>query len=183
MSADSNIDLTTANARALAYGRLAQCFSYPDAGRETLLSTADYTEAFDPAASAVACSLREYYYNKDIHATSLNEELLRFYHFFGLQRSDNAPMPDHLAVELEFLQFLNLHEANESRSEEELSSLQRAQRDFLQRHTSILVRGVESSLRVENPACKELVALVVAVVNADMARLLKKIGLADEAAA
>lgn len=116
-----------------------------------MLPSAEYTEAFDPAASPVACSLREYYYNKDIHPTSLNEELLRFYHFFGLQRSEQALMPDHMAVQLEFMQFLNLHEASARRRGEEVISLQRAQRDFLQRHTAILARVLKLPSRWKIP--------------------------------
>lgn len=183
MSGDSVIDLSTPEARSLTYGRLAQAFVYPQKGQETLISAVEYTEAFDPAASAVGCSLREYAYRKDIHPTSLNEELLRFYHFFGVTRSGEAVMPDHISIELEFLQFLNDLEAGALARGEDVTPLKKAQRDFLHRHVAVLARGVLKVLRSEYPSCRTLVEMAVEVTATDLQRLENEVGLAGDAAA
>lgn len=183
MNVEAPVDMGSANARSLAFGRLAQAFAYPENGKESLLAAVDYTTAFDPAASPEACSLREYSYAKDIHATSLNEELLRFYHFFGLTRSVQAVMPDHISVELEFMQVLAMLEAAALVRGEEVTSLMKAQRDFLSRHLRILANGIQSSFRAEAPGCKILVDITVEVVGAELRRLNDEIGLAGDAAA
>jgi len=183
MSGDSVIDLSTPEARSLTYGRLAQAFVYPQKGQETLISAVEYTEAFDPAASAVGCSLREYAYRKDIHPTSLNEELLRFYHFFGVTRSGDAVMPDHISIELEFLQFLNDLEAGALSRGEDVIPLKKAQRDFLHRHVAVLARGVLKALRSEYASCRTLVEMAVEVTATDLQRLEDEVGLAGDAAA
>ncbi|MBR9909962.1 MAG: hypothetical protein GYB33_06355 [Gammaproteobacteria bacterium] len=177
------LDIRTPELRALTYGRLAQAFVYPEKGHETLLAAVDYTEAFDPAASPVACSLREYNYRKDIHPTSLNEELLRFYQFFGLGRSEQALMPDHIVVELEFMQFLNALESSARQRGEDVTSLQRAQRDFLDRHLGPMARGLVRALRVDTPACRALVEMFGEVIATDLERLQNEVGLADDSAA
>ena len=183
MSEDNVVDLSSAQACALTYGRLAQAFVYPEKGQEAVLSAVDYTEAFDPAASALACSLREYAYRKDIHPTSLNEELLRFYHFFGLTRSGEAVMPDHISIEFEFMQFLNQLEASADSRGEDVTPLKKAQRDFLHRHACVLARGIQKAMRVQKPPCLALVDMTVEVSAADLERLESEVGLAGDAAA
>lgn len=183
MSDDGVLDLSTPEARSLTYGRLAQAFVYPEKGQESLIPAVEYTEAFDPAASAVGCSLREYAYRKDIHPTSLNEELLRFYHFFGVTRSGEAVMPDHISIELEFMQFLNDLEAGALSRGDDVISLKKAQRDFLHRHGAALARGIKKSLRSEYPSCRALVEMAVEVTATDLQRLENEVGLADNTAA
>jgi len=62
------------------------------------------------------------------------EEVARFFEHFGYQLGeDYAWRPDHLSVLLEFMHFLAWHEAN-SDDDALRNGLQRAQRDFLQRH-------------------------------------------------
>lgn len=183
MNKEGIIDISTAEARSINYGRLAQAFVYPGEGQESLISKVDYTEAFDPAASPVACSIREYTYNQDIHATSLNEELLRFYQYFGLGRAPGALMPDHISVELEFMQFLNQLQAAAEKRDEDLTPLKKAQRDFLERHLQILVRGAQSAFRTDIQACKALVDMAEEIVASDLERLKEEVGLARHSAA
>lgn len=172
------LNIGDAQGRSLTYGRLAQAFVYPQPGCESLLDASDYTEAFDPAASQEASSLREYTYAKEVHPTSLNEELLRFYHFFGLGRSQQALMPDHLAVELEFMQFLSALEVKALERGEDIASLERAQRDFMFRHLRVLVDGIANAQKdIAPPPCRALVEMVKEVVNTDLVRLNNAAGL------
>lgn len=183
MSEVGTIDVSTASARSEVYGRLAQAFKYPEPGQPALLSAVDYTEAFDPAASQLACSLREYNYAKDIHSTSLNEELLRFYHYFGLNRSPDALMPDHISVELEFMQFLSVLEENAAERGDSVVSIQKAQRDFMLRHLKLLVDGIVEDFRAPSPACAALVEMTAEVVDSALQYLCEEVGLGGDAAA
>lgn len=183
MSAENVIDVSTANARSMTYGRLAQAFKYPEKGQPSLLSALEYTEAFDPAASELACSLREYSYASDTHSTALNEELLRFYHYFGLNRSSEALMPDHISVELEFMQFLAVLEVNAAGRGDSVVSIQKAQRDFILRHLKVLVDGISSAYRAESPAGRALVEMTSEVVDTVLQYLCEEVGLGGNAAA
>jgi|TARA_B110000914_G_scaffold211447_2_gene211523 DMSO reductase family type II enzyme chaperone len=72
----------------------------------------------------------------------VREELVRFYDFFGYTLSEKfAWAPDHLSLELEFMQFLAISEAegldqlaNGETPETDVASFQFGQFDFLQRH-------------------------------------------------
>jgi DMSO reductase family type II enzyme chaperone len=74
--------------------------------------------------------------------TGVREELVRFYDFFGYSLSEKfAWAPDHLSLELEFMQFLAVSEAeyldqlaHGEEAEGDLSSFQLGQFDFLERH-------------------------------------------------
>lgn len=63
----------------------------------------------------------------------LMEELVRFYHHFGL-RSLPGDLPDHLCAELEFMHYLSFKEAAARRAGQPPDPYRRAQRDFLERH-------------------------------------------------
>ncbi len=66
------------------------------------------------------------------------EDLLRFYHYFGLKLGDDRrDFPDSFVTELEFVGYLIQLEEMAATRDAELSSLQRAQRDFLDRHLTI----------------------------------------------
>ncbi|MCK9285262.1 MAG: molecular chaperone TorD family protein [Rhodocyclaceae bacterium] len=124
------------------YAGFAASFRYPE---ETggWLSGPEYIEAFDLAANSAATSLNEASY-VDLDASVLFEELVRFYEHFGLRRQENAELPDHLAVELEFMHFLcELEQAAAARGEA-VSAVNAAQRDFLDRHVLRLLNGVLS---------------------------------------
>lgn len=66
------------------------------------------------------------------------EDLLRFYHYFGLKLSDDRrDFPDSFVTELEFVDYLIQLERMAAARDAEISSFQRAQRDFLDRHLMI----------------------------------------------
>lgn len=183
MSEAFTLDMNTAHSRSLIYGRLAQAFVYPEKGVESLLAAVDYTVAFDPACSDLASSLREYTYATDIHSTSLNEELIRFYHFFGLNRSPSALMPDHIAIELEFMQFLSVLEYRAAERGEDVTSIKKAQRDFLHRHLSILAHGLASEFKADVPDALALIEMTTEVIDVALMRLHEEVGLGGDVAA
>jgi TorA maturation chaperone TorD len=68
-----------------------------------------FMDAFDPAVSKRASSLHaSTHVNRE--QTDLYQELIRWYDHFGLKRRDGGELPDHLAVMLEFMQFLTFQE-------------------------------------------------------------------------
>ncbi|MFQ5853664.1 MAG: molecular chaperone TorD family protein [Candidatus Binatia bacterium] len=76
------------------------------------------------------------------------EEVLRFYHHFGLRLSgEKRDRPDHLALELEFMHLLAFKETEALVQGKERSAYLKAERDFLRLHLSDFVttvaRGVE----------------------------------------
>lgn len=125
------------------YAGFARAFRYPGEG-EGALSAVEYLQVFDPAVGAKASSLHEASY-VDTGASALFEELVRFYGHFGLQRSDAAELPDHLTVELEFMQFLCELEGEAEHRGDDIESVRAAQRDFLDRHVLRLLRGLFKS--------------------------------------
>lgn len=63
------------------------------------------------------------------------EEALRFYRFFGLgMQQDLRELPDHVTVEMEFLQIMAFTEGMARARGKDAAPFVRAQRDFLQRH-------------------------------------------------
>jgi DMSO reductase family type II enzyme chaperone len=88
--------------------------------------------------------------------SGVREELVRFFDFFGYTLSEKfAWAPDHLSVELEFMQFLAVSEAealdqlaNGETVAIDVSSFQLGQFDFLERHlinwVPILLQAVEN---------------------------------------
>lgn len=63
------------------------------------------------------------------------EDLLRFYHFFGLRLSKDAhDFPDHLSTELEFMSYLLTLEEQAKQDGRDTLPFHLAQRDFLIRH-------------------------------------------------
>lgn len=75
------------------------------------------------------------------------EEVLRFYHWFGLRlNQERRERPDHLATELEFLHALTFQEAAAVAAGQEVGPLRQAERDFVRLHLGDLVAGVASKL-------------------------------------
>lgn len=103
-----------------------------------------YSSRFEVGNPAV--SFHERAYTGGV-ARELFEELFRYYEHFGLdlKNSDNAHWPDSLLVELDFMHYLGHLETIATRQEDVLS-LQRGQRDFLDRHLLPLVRGISAKL-------------------------------------
>lgn len=139
------------------YAGLAATFRYPAPGQAHVLDAAEYLRAFDPAVSPTAVSLRESSY-VDGEGSSVLEELVRFYEFFGLRRRQDALLPDHLSVELEFMHFLSTLESTDEPGRD-TASLRRAQRDFLDRHLSRLIEAIAAcGVELDSPTAREAVA-------------------------
>lgn len=79
------------------------------------------------------CPLHSGQYSRDRLQTL--EDLLRFYTFFGL-RAKTGFMPDHVAVEFEFMSYLAQQSAQAVPHSPDADSLRLAQRDFLTRRLS-----------------------------------------------
>ena len=63
------------------------------------------------------------------------EEALRFYRFFGMKVDESCrELPDHVTVQLEFMQVLAFTEGTVRASGKDALPFLRAQRDFLERH-------------------------------------------------
>ena len=165
----TEIAIENAAERSAVYRALAEAFTYTGAATGPFgISGADYNDAFDPSINAEACSLRERAHTEE-DQSSLFEELMRFYAFFGLKRDEHAEMPDHLSVELEFMHYLTHLEDQVTDQPEDLASLRRAQLDFLTRHLSRLVQGLRAGLKTEHPACIELVETTSDFIEAEIA--------------
>src|SRR3989304_7556444 len=71
------------------------------------------------------------------------EEILRFYHPFGLRlATERRDRPDHLASELEFMHLLTFKEAESLLQGKERGAYQKAERDFLRFHLNDFVATV-----------------------------------------
>lgn len=100
----------------------------------------EYTRLFDKAAGG-KCSLNDAVQHGPQMKTM--EEVVRFYNHFGVAVADEAlEMPDHLAIELEFLHCLAYGEADHISRGEDASHYARARRDFIARHPGRLVSQV-----------------------------------------
>lgn len=155
--------------RSAAYRALAEAFTYEGAENGPFgITGADYNDAFDPAINQDACSLRERTHTQE-DQSSLFEDLMRFYEFFGLKRAEHAEMPDHISVELEFMHFLTHLESQVAEMPEQLQSLRLAQHDFLARHLVRLTEAVAAALNSSNPRCVELVETANDFIRAEYA--------------
>lgn len=129
--------------RSVCYRGLAEAFRSPKGGVGILDESwipepsenarSEFLEAFEPSVSKIACSLYQSAHSTR-EQTSLYEELIRWYDHFGLQRKARAELPDHISVELEFMHFLTYREHLAGEDLEAVSRLQRAQREFLEKH-------------------------------------------------
>jgi DMSO reductase family type II enzyme chaperone len=94
---------------------------------------ADYFAAFERGVPAYEglCRAEE---GRD----GILEELLRFYHYFGLRlNAQRRDFPDSFVTEMEFMNYLVELEWIAAARGDDVSSLQRAQRDFLGRHVAV----------------------------------------------
>lgn len=109
--------------------------------------------------SGPPCPLHAGFYDRDRSRTL--RRLIRFYNFFGFRMTE-CVMPDHLAVQLEFMGKLA------SGAVSDAASSQRAQRDFLLHHlawTETLAARVASA--APHPFYRSLTALTARLVVAD----------------
>ncbi len=83
-------------------------------------------------------------------APTLNEDLLRFYHYFGcgLSREPASKLPpDHVVCQFEMLSRLCAREGDTATSKAEAEGCRRAQQDFLRRHLAAWWPRAVSRLR------------------------------------
>lgn len=147
------------------YGGFASAFRSADGGSdvldEALVPAAPddnskaFVEAFDPAVSKQAVSLHASTH-LEREQTDLYQELIRWYSHFGLKRRDGGELPDHLAVMLEFLQFLSAQESANTTDQEVISTLHSAQADFIARHVLPLVETIADKSQTQVQRYKEL---------------------------
>ncbi len=157
--------------RSAVYRTLAEAFTYDGALRSPFgISGADYNDAFDPSVAEEACSLREGAHMED-DQSALFEELVRFYEFFGLARGEGAEMPDHLSVELEFMQFMTHLESQVTDRPDDVASIRRAQRDFITRHLSRLMRALRTRFHSTSPQCVRLVETCCEFIETELAHV------------
>ena len=75
------------------------------------------------------------------------EELVRFYEHFGLSLStEERELPDHLAVELEFLHYLTFKEAAALAGRLDPGSYRKAEIDFLDRHPAPYLSAMRAKI-------------------------------------
>jgi len=105
------------------------------------------------------------------------EEVLRFYHFFGLRLSeDKRDRPDHLASELEFMHALTFKETEAVLRAAEYRPYREAQRDFLRFHLSDFVAAVAGKVGGSAaPFYSDVARLAAAFCSEDLAYLLSRL--------
>ncbi len=110
----------------------------------------EYTRLFDVGTSGPPCPLHEGLWAKDRMKTM--EEVLRFYHHFGLSLDpERHELPDHLVAELEFLHYLTFREAEALQAGLDAGAYQRARRDFVARHPGRFVPQVRGVMEANGP--------------------------------
>ncbi len=145
----------TALERSQIYRAFAAAFRSPEGGSDLFgpdvlpAPPSDaatlFVDTFDPALSKEAVSLFGRSWLKREQA-DLFEELVRWYSFFDLKRAGGAELPDHIAVELDFMQFLAWREHIHDGEAEAVATLRRAEHDFLSRHLSPMAQGLSEAL-------------------------------------
>lgn len=153
MSETDNV--STAMDASVIYAAYARAFRYPE-DENCVLSPSEYMAAFDQGASSSALSVRESTY-VEIDSSGLFEELVRFYEHFGLRRNEDADLPDHIGVELEFMHFLCELEHHAVLEGQDVAPVRRAQRDFIDRHLKRLLRGLSQGMLTRTGNAAELV--------------------------
>ena len=110
---------------------------------------AEYVRLFEVGVmGGPPCSLFAGHHESD--RLRVMEELIRFYSFFDL-RPTPGRMPDHLTVELEFMQFLTFREAETIEQGGDRESCLRAQRDFLERQLGRFLARLSDKVRAHKP--------------------------------
>ncbi len=101
------------------------------------------------------------------------EEVLRFYHHFGLRLSEQKrDRPDHLALEFEFMHLLTFKETEALIQGKERGAYLRAEQDFLRLHLSDIVAALASGMGGrEVPFYGELARLAESFIQKDLAYL------------
>ena len=155
--------------RSTHYAAFAEAFKEPRPEEAMEDWAKAYIDSFEPSITKGACSLNESEYARSARNT-VYEELLRFYNFFGLERDEQASLPDHLSVELQFMHYLTYLEAKLKEEGIEVEDVLRAQRDFLERHLGQLVKEVNDKTDVKAPLYGEQVKALAAFVHMEIDR-------------
>ena len=138
---------------AASSGRLPYRLRLPSAKALTAPADFDafqseYIRLFEVGGRGGApCPLHSGHYSND-RLRSL-EVLVRFYNFFGVQ-TEQAMMPDHVTVELEFMQYL-AEAQSEASIRRDRNSFVRAQADFLDTHLAHWWPKVTEKLKGQQP--------------------------------
>jgi DMSO reductase family type II enzyme chaperone len=153
--------------RSQAYRLFSEAFAYPEGAllerirdgslaRELGIAPGaaddslpvEYTRLFDVGPSGPPCPLHGGLWIGD-RMRSL-EEVLRFYQHFDLALDPaSGELPDHLAVELEFLHFLAFCQAEAWRDGADPGPYRRAEHDFLARHPARWLPLLRAALEKE----------------------------------
>ncbi len=148
-----------------------------DAGKEDDALQIEFTRLFDTGASGPPCAL---YGGLYVGARMQNmEELVRFYNFFGLSMSEEPhELPDHLTTQLEFMHFMAFRESELARVGEDISDMQRAERDFIARHPGRWLPQMHEKMQDQNgmPFFLELTRLMVTFLQSEVDRLVDLVG-------
>ncbi len=112
--------------------------------------SADYIRIFDAAPGGPPCPLYEGFYAQDRQVVM--GDLMRFYDYFDLKLNpQQKEMPDHIAVEMEFMHYLTFREAGALQRGKDVSPYRRAQRDFFERHLLKWIPKVTAKLQALPP--------------------------------
>lgn len=166
--------------RSTIYAAFAAAFRTPDGGADMLDdalvppppddAARAFMEAYEPSVSKHAVSLHaSTHVNRD--QTDLYQELIRWYDHFGLKRRDGGELPDHLAVMLEFLQFLTVQEHSNASDSAAVKSLHAAQGDFVARHLVPMVSEIISKLETTSPRYRVLPGALMAFLEDELGAL------------
>jgi DMSO reductase family type II enzyme chaperone len=112
---------------------------------------AEYTRLFDVGTKGPPCPLHGGLWAGDRMKNM--EEVLRFYRHFGLAVAGEAgqpgELPDHLALELEFLHYLAFRAHEAALEGGDAGSFARAERDFVARHPGRVVPLLRAKLAAQ----------------------------------
>jgi TorA maturation chaperone TorD len=117
------------------------------------------------------CPLHQGHYERDRSSTLKN--LIRFYNYFGFSVAE-CIMPDHIAVQLEFMSELATGDLTDSESG------LRAQRDFLRKHLAWTGDLADRASRVApHPFYRTLTTLTSRLIGADLELMRNTLGAHD----
>lgn len=134
---------------------------------------ADYLAAFELDVPKRVVSLYEGSYAGGCDRSAILLEVKSFYQHFGLAISEQMrEAEDHLAAELEFMQFLAIKQAIAEADNADSAPYRRAQRDFLERHLAVwLPRLAIAVAEVDSDFYRTLAWLSAAVVGRHLVAL------------
>ena len=128
----------------------AQLKGLSDGGGEYIDVQGEYIRLFDVGALRPPCPL--YGGEWGMPRRRAMEDSLRFYRYFGLKMNEDArELPDHVTVQMEFMQVLTHAEGEARAAGQDPAPFLRAERDFLQRHLARWWPLLRSRIGSQNP--------------------------------